>query len=314
VQSRCPWARAGSGFTLLFEAYVMALAKAMPIANAARRLDEHDTRLWRIIEHCVRGAVKALDLSEVRRIAGDETSARRGHDYISLFVDMARRKVVYVAEGKDAGTVKEFADFLEAHGSDRNAVTDASVDMGAAFEAGVKALFPQAEITFDKFHVIKLADEAVDEVRRQGAKSNFQIRGRRYIFLKNVDRLTRKEKQTLSPLGAQNLDTTQAMLIRMNLHQMFTMDRPTAQRFLDRWNAWVQVCDLSPMKRMARTIMSKAEGILRSIQTNLSNGVFKAINGNVQATKRKAKVYRSRRNLKAIVYFIAGDVLAKSLS
>src|SRR5271166_2292530 len=231
-----PWARAGSGFTLLFEAYVLALAKAMPIANAAKLLGEHDTRLWRIVEHYVWRAVEALDLSDVQRIAADETSARRGHDYISLFVDMARRKVVYVADSKDAATVKEFADFLEAHGGEREAVTDASIDMGAAFEAGIKANFENAEITFDKF----------------------------------------------------------------------------ARRFLDRWNAWVQVCDLGPMKRLAKTIMAKAGGILRSIATGLSNGVLEAINGNVQAAKRKAKGYRTKRNLKAIVYLIAGDVLANS--
>ena len=71
-----PWARAGSGFTLLFEAFVLTLAKAMPIANAARLLGEHDTRLWRIVEHYVWRAVEKLDLSEVRRIAADET--RRG--------------------------------------------------------------------------------------------------------------------------------------------------------------------------------------------------------------------------------------------
>src|SRR5208337_5034585 len=129
---------------------------------------------------------------------------------------MARLKVVYVAEGKDAATVKEFADFLEAHGGDREAITDASIDMGAAFEAGIKQNFPNAEITFDKFHVIKLANEAVDEVRRQEARNKFQIKGRRYIFLKNVDRLTIEEKETLSELEAQNLDTIQAMQIRMN--------------------------------------------------------------------------------------------------
>ena len=307
-----PWARSGSGFTLLFEAYVLALAKAMPIANAAKRLGEHDTRLWRIVEHYVWQAVEKLDLSEVRRIAADETSARRGHDYISLFVDMARRKVVYAADGKDAATVKEFADFLEAHGGKREAVTDASIDMGAAFEAGIKANFENAEITFDKFHVIKLANEAVDEVRRQEARNNFQIKGRRYIFLKNVDHLTQEEKEALSRLEAQNLDTIQAMQIRMNLQQLFTMDAKTARRFLDRWNAWVHVCDLGPMKRLAKTIMGKAEGILRSIDTGLSNGLLEAINGNVQAAKRKAKGYRTKRNLKAIVYLIAGDVLANS--
>jgi transposase len=75
-----PWARAGSGFTLLFEAYVLALAKAMPIANIAERMGEHDTRLWRIVDHYVWEAVEKQDLSELRQIAADETSARRGHD------------------------------------------------------------------------------------------------------------------------------------------------------------------------------------------------------------------------------------------
>lgn len=304
-----PWARAGSGFTLLFEAFVLALAKAMPIRNAARLVGEHDTRLWRIVSHYVWRGVARQDLSDVTRIAADETSARRGHDYISLFVDMAKRKVVYVAEGKDAGTVTEFADFLEAHGGDSKAVTDASIDMGAAFEAGIRANFENAEITFDKFHVIKLANEAVDEVRRQESRHAFQIKGRRYIFLKNVDRLTQEEKEALSRLEAQNLDTTQAMQIRMNLQQLFRMDAKAARRFLTRWNAWVQVSDLAPMKKLAKTIMSKADGILRSIETGLSNGVLEAINGNVQAAKRKAKGYRTKRNLKAIVYLTAGDVL-----
>jgi transposase len=270
-----PWARAGSGFTLLFEAFMLTLAKAMPIANAARLLGEHDTRLWRIVEHYVWQAVEKLDLSEVRRIAADETSARRGHDYISLFVDMARRKVVYVADGKDAATVKEFADFLEAHAGKREAVTDASIDMGAAFEAGIKANFPNAEITFDKFHVIKLANEAVDQVRREEAQNNFQIKGRRYIFLKNVDHLTQEEKEALSRLEAQNLDTIQAMQIRMNLQQLFTLSVKSARRFLDRWNAWVQVCDLAQMKKLAKTIMAKSDGILRSIATGLSNAVLR---------------------------------------
>ncbi len=78
-------------------------------------------------------------------------------------------------------------------------------------------------------------------MRRQEAKTNFQIKGRRYIFLKNVDHLTLEEKEALSRLEAQNLDTIQAMQIRMNLQQLFTMDAKTARRFLDRWNAWVQV-------------------------------------------------------------------------
>ena len=248
----------------------------------------------------------------VRRIAADETSARRGHDYISLFVDMARRKVVYVADGKDAATVKEFADFLEAHGGKRETVTDASIDMGAAFEAGIKANFENAEITFDKFHVIKLANEAVDEVRRRGGEEQLPDQGPAlHLSEERRSSVAGGEGGAVSIGGAEpGHDPGDA-----DPHEPATafhdgrQDRPAVPH---RWNAWVQVCDLGPMKRLAKTIMGKAEGILRSIDTGLSNGVLEAINGNVQAAKRKAKGYRTKRNLKAIVYLIAGDVLANS--
>ena len=199
-----PWARMGSGFTLLFEAFLLSMVKAMPVANVAEIVDEHDTRLWRVLDHYVSRAVEGLDLSEVEQIAADETSARRGHDYISLFVDMVRRKVVYVADGKDAATVDGFAAFLEAHGGKRENITDASIDMGAAFIAGVKANFPNAKITFDKFHVIKLVNEAVDEVRRTEAKHNDWIKGTRYLWLKNLQNLDAEEKLDRQAGGGQS--------------------------------------------------------------------------------------------------------------
>ena len=112
-----PWARPGSGFTLLFEAFVMTLVKGMPVAAAARLVGEYDTRLWRVIQHYVETAVARMDLSDLRRVAIDETSAKRGHDYISLFVDIDARKVVYVTEGNDAETVARFADHVDDHNS-----------------------------------------------------------------------------------------------------------------------------------------------------------------------------------------------------
>ena len=303
-----PWARAGSGFTLLFEAYVLALAKTMPIANAAERLGEHDTRLWRIVEHYVWRAVEKLDLSRVRRIAAAETSARRGHDYISLFVDMARRKVVYVADGKDAATVKEFADFLEAHGGRREAVTDASIDIRGG---------DQRELPECRDHVRQISrHQTRQRGRRPGA-----ARGGAEQLPDQGPALHLPEERRSSDAGGKGgavsvgsaepgHDPSDA-----DPHEPATAvhdERQIGSPFPDRWNAWVRVCDLAPMKKLAKTITAKSEGILRSIATGLSNGPLEAINGNVQAAKRKAKGYRTKRNLKAIVYLIAGDVLANS--
>ena len=306
-----PWARPGSGFTLLFEGIIMSLAKSMPVLNIARMIGEHDTRVWRVIDHYVDKAVDEKDLSQVRQIAVDETSARRGHDYVTLFADIARRRVVYVADGKSSETLDEFRTWLEGHGGRAHDVTDVSMDMSAAFIAGAKANFPNAAITFDRFHVMKLVNEAVDEVRRQERLRNPALKGTRYIWLKNVDNLTEDQVKRLAELEGANLDTMQAYQIRMNLQQLFAMNSvQTARRFLEKWNAWVRISELKPMIKAAKTILAKADDILRAIQTGLSNGFLEAINGRVQAAKRMARGYRSKRNLKTVIYLVAGDLLA----
>jgi transposase len=147
-------------------------------------------------------------------------------------------------------------------------------------------------------------------VRRTEAKHNDWIKGTRYLWLKNLQNLDEEEKASIVRLEAANLDTMQAWQIRQNLQDVFTMPSvASARKFLHRWHAWVSTCDLQPMKKVAATIMAKADEILRSISSNLSNGLLEAINGNVQAAKRKAKGYRTKHNLKLMVYLIAGGVL-----
>jgi transposase len=92
-----PWARDGSGFTLLFEALIIAMARTMPVKTVARMVGEHDTRLWPIVHHYVETARDAADHSEVTRVVFDETSARRGHDYVTLFADLEKRRVLFAA-------------------------------------------------------------------------------------------------------------------------------------------------------------------------------------------------------------------------
>lgn len=305
-----PWARPGSGFTLLFEGIIMSMVKSMPVLNVARLVGEHDTRIWRVVRHYVEKAVESIDVSQLSQIAVDETSARRGHDYVTLFADFARRRVVFVADGKSSEAIDEFARWLEQHGGDKRNITDASIDMSAAFIAGLKRNFPDARITFDWFHVMKLVNEAVDEVRRQESRRNPALKGTRYIWLKNVDNLSDSQLDQLADLEGANLDTMPAYQIRLNLQDVFRMGGVArARKFLEKWNSWVQISGLKPMIKVARTIRDKADDILRALQTNMSNGFLEAINARVQAAKRMAKGYRSKRNLKAIIYLVAGDVL-----
>jgi transposase len=303
-----PWARSDSGFTLLFEALVMAMVQAMPVAVVARMVDEWDTRLWRIIHHYVAAARAGADHSEVTSIAFDETASRRGHNYVSLFVDLVRRRVLFVAEGKDAGTVDAFAADLAAHGGNPEAVAEVCIDMSPAFIAGIAQSLTNAQITFDKFHLVKLINEAVDAVRRAEQKSHAELNKSRYLWLKNPWNLSERQRAQLDNLSALNLKTGRAYRIRLAFQELYVQPAKNAEAFLKKWYWWATHSRLPPMIEAARMVKRHWNGILRWFQTKIANGIMEAINSLVQAAKAKARGYRSTRNLKAIIYLIAGKL------
>ena len=139
-----PWAREGSHFTLLFEALIMTLVREMPVLTVARLVGETDTLLWRVIDHYVPEARTRVDMAHVHAVGVDETSSRRGHDYITLFVDLEARRLLLATPGKDASTFERFATDLEAHGGSAQAVTDISMDLSPAFQKGAKEHLPNA--------------------------------------------------------------------------------------------------------------------------------------------------------------------------
>jgi transposase len=303
-----PWARPGSGFTLLFEAYVMTMVKSMTVSAVARMVKEHDTRLWRIIHHYVEEALARADYSEVTRIGLDETAARRGHDYVTLVMDTVLRRVIFVTPGKDAATLTAFVtDFLAHHGQPE-AITEVCQDMSPAFAAGVAAELPNAHITFDKFHVIKLLNEAVDQVRRDEQKDRPELKKTRYLWLKNTTNLTSAQRDQRDTLAALHLKTARAMNIRMAFQDFYAQPAETAEAFLKKWNFWATHSKLQPIIDVARTIRKHRDGILRWFHSGLANGLLEGINSLVQAAKAKARGYRSTRNLIAIIYLIVGKL------
>jgi transposase len=171
-QVALPWARERSGFTLLFEALVMAMVSEMPVKAVAGLVGEYDKRIWRIVHHYVDRAVEAQNLEGVSRVGIDETSSRRGHEYVSVFADLDQRRGVFVVEGRDHQTVQAFSLFLETHGGDPGKVSEVCQDMSEAFLKGTLTYLPKAEITFDRYHVKSHLSKAVDEVRREESKQH----------------------------------------------------------------------------------------------------------------------------------------------
>jgi len=316
-----PWARPGSGFSLLFEAFVLTLAKQMPVAALAQLLGEHDTRLWRILEHYVVQARTTVDMSQVEQIGVDETS-RRGHEYVTVVADQSRghaSRVLFVTEGKDAATIEGFQQDLEAHGGRAEQIKAVSLDLSPAFQSGVLKCFPQALPVFDRFHIMKLLNEALDQVRRQEVKSNQTLKEvksnqtlkeTRYLWLKNPENLSERQREKLAPLSAMNLATGTAYQMKLNFQELWKQGtREAAAAYLEQWYLWVMASEgMNPMKKAAQSIRAHAEGILNYFQSPLTNGLLEGINSLIQAAKSKARGYRSTRYLKIIIYLVAGKL------
>ncbi|MBU1150858.1 MAG: ISL3 family transposase [Proteobacteria bacterium] len=305
-----PWARSGSGFTLLFEALVMVMAKAMPVRSIADLLKEHDTRLWRVLDHYVHESRQGADFSAVTEVGVDETSSKRGHNYVTLFVNPDSSKVLFATEGKDASTIERFKTDLASHQGDPSRIREVCCDMSPAFISGVEKHFPEAYLTFDKFHVLKILNEAVDEVRRQEQQSRPELKRTRYLWLKNPGNLKANQAAILEALQVKklNLKTARAYHIRMNFQEFWNQPLQVAEAFLKKWYFWATHSRLEPIKDAAYTMKRHWDGILRWFTSKINNGILEGINSLIQAAKARARGYRTVKNLITMIYLIGGKL------
>jgi transposase len=305
-----PWARSGSGFTLLFEAMIMTLVKSMPVKTIAEFVNEHDTRLWRVLHHYVDKGRAEADHASVRKVGMDETSSKRGHNYVSLFVDIDGPKILFATEGKDASTVKRFKQDLTDHNGIPEAIEEVCSDMSPAFISGVEKCFPNAHLTFDKFHIMKIINEAVDEVRRQEQKDRPELFRTRYIWLKNFKNLKPSQAETLEELTVKklNLKTSRAYHIKLNFQELFNQPAENAEAYLKKWYFWATHSRLEPIKKAAYTIKRHWDGVLQWFKSQINNGILEGINSLIQAAKARARGYRTNKNLIAMIYLIGGKL------
>jgi transposase len=305
------WVGKLNGFTLLFEAMILMFCQNLPFAVVGRMVNLSWYKVNAICTRYVELALEKMDLSELQAIALDETSCRKGHDYITLFVDMAKRRVIFVTEGKDAGTVKAFADDLRKHNGDPEKIVTASIDMSPAFIKGVTDHLPNAEITFDKFHVIAHASLAIDETRRLEQQTDPSLKKTRWLFLKDRSKLTSAQKIALDDLTAQcaTKRTARAWLYREELREILNCKQINVLcAALSQWCTNVMRSKVEPMKTVARMIRKHFDGIAAWARSRQTNGLIEAINGLFQAAKRKARGYTKFSTMRTVLFLIAGKL------
>lgn len=298
-----PWARPGSGFTLLFEAMVVELAKTQPMADVARQVDEHDTRLWRFVRHYVDEARRLLDYTGVEAVGIDETS-RRGHRYITVVADLVERDVICVVPGKDSNTVRDFArDFMD-HNGDPARVGLVSCDMSLGFAKGIREHLPNAAKVIDKFHVVKHANEAVDTVRKAEAKENAPLRRTKYLWLSNESALTDRQLETKRSLTRQRLRTARACQMRETLQDIYedSATRAEAEDGLGRLCSWMMHSRLEPMKAFARLLRRHWDDILAYFDHRRTNALLEGLNSVIQHLKTRARGFRNMDYFSTMIY------------
>ncbi len=315
MQITPPWRGKLSGFTLLFEAFVLLLARETTFTGAARISGLSIHRVMSLCERYVDEAVSTADFSEVHRLAIDETSRAKGHDYVSLFADAdpdpERRRVLFVAEGREADTVGAFAPNLCAHGGKPTEIASISIDMSPAFIKGVQEHFPKAQITFDKFHVIAHASEAITTMRREEQQRDPSLKGLRWVLLKDRSKLTHAQRAELDGLLSRmtTTRTARAWHYREQLRDILTRKQPTVvARLLNAWCTNVLRSKVEPMKKVAEMIRSHFDGILAWVHSRQTNGFLEAINGLFQAAKRRARGYVRFKTIRTVIFMIAGKL------
>ena len=235
VSAAVPWARTRSTFTWQLEFRAQALCQKMPVTEVAEVLGVIDHRLLRMLGHYASVLRRQISMTGVTRVGVDETASRRGERYITVFVDLDTHHVLYVAEGRSHETVLAFRDEMVRCGGDPDAVTEFSQDMSEAFAKGVRSGFPYARISYDKFHIIKAMNEAVDSVRREEQQTCEDLKKTRFLWLHNRSRLRAGQVTLLDGPVHRRLKTGRAYELRVQLQEFFDQPVEYQEAYLNKW-------------------------------------------------------------------------------
>ena len=250
------------------------------------------------------------------KVGMDETSARKGQDYVSIFADMMRGRVLFATEGRDAATVARFATDLAAHGGDPDNITDTSSDMSTAFISGISQHLPNATMTFDRFHLAAKLSEAVDAVRRAEVTTRPELKHTRWLWLKNHASLSAKQQAQLHQLmrPSAKLATARALRWREDFQAFYHQDPSYAPDYLRRWCHGAKRSRLQPIKDFVALVEKHWDGIIAWHTSHLANGLLEGINSLAQAAKTRARSYRNKNKMITIIYLTAAKLPLPTLT
>ena len=305
-----PWAQPGSSFTLLYEYNVMSLVEGgMSCSKVSERLSIDHRRVFRIIKRHVGKALCTQHLEAVRELSVDETSSKKGHNYLTIMADRERKKVVGVSIGKDHEAFAEALIDMEVRGAYTEEVKTITMDMSTSYIKGAQEKMPQAAIVFDRFHIAKKMNEAVDQIRRKDQKQYADLKRSRYLWLYNNEKLSEDQREKIDWLAQTYPNIGTAYRLKEQLKSIFN-EAVNNWRIapLRSWMKLAKRSKLEPILKFVAMLNKHWYGIKSYFKRLATNAYAERVNLKIQEIKRIAKGFGNPHNFMTMIYFHLGGL------
>jgi len=313
-QVQVPWAEAGGRFTAMFEALIIDWLHEASVSAVRRELGLSWDQVAHVQARAVKRGLARRELEPPTAVGLDETSFRKGHDYVTVMNDIDRSRVIHVADNRTVASADEcFAALDESNAKSLRWIT---MDMWPAYIKSATGHVPDAaeRIVFDKFHIAQYLGNAIDLVRSEEHRElmrggNDRLKGSRYSWLRNPQNMSHRQRRSFKALRTSKLKVARAWAIKelaMTLWNYQT--RGWAERAWKRWYSWAIRCRLEPIKNVARTIKRHWQGVINAAVSNVTNAAAESINSRIQKVKRMAHGFRNRDRFRDAIYFHLGGL------
>lgn len=315
-QVRVPWAEERSRFTALFEALVIDWLQATEsIAAVSKGMRLSWEEVAGIRSRAVSRGMKRRGRAELPASVGvDETSIKRGHEYITVVNALSEARVLEVIDERTEESLNTF--WRQYSPSELARVENVAMDMWHPYIASTRKALPFADekIVFDKFHILKHLGEAVDEVRRREhrelrAVDDHRLTRTKYLWLTRPDRLEEEARTRIDLLRRGSLRTARAYRYKEHASQLWGyVRRGVAERLWRQWLHGALRCALEPIRAVARMIRNHWDGVINAATSDVTNAMSESVNSHIQRIKKRACGFRSRTRFREAILFHLGGL------
>ena len=313
--ARLPWADPKARFTLLFERFAIDVLRMTSVDAAARLLRLSWDEAWRIKERAVERGLERKPNVPPAYIGIDEKAFRAGQaSYMTVVCDLQRGKVEWVGEDRKAETVTAYFDQFTDEQLGR--IEGLAMDMWRAYTKAVQQRIPGADekVIYDRFHVMKEINEALDQVRKQEHRSlssegSDLLKGTKYLWLSSSEHVKRSRRREFARLRRQTLKTGRAWSIKEMLRRLWDYRSLSwATAFWNRWYYWASHSRLVPVIRAAKKLKKHQKRILNYFLHRITNSIAESLNGQIERLKRVANGFRNKNNFRIAILFHHGGL------